>query len=203
MNISGEVFMKKLILILVIMVVTALAMGCASDSNSGVQEVKPSTDASEPEAETAAPINGSYENPASIGETVVISSSGDTFEFSIKEIIRGEKADYIVYGENEFNEKAAPGYEYLFVHPQVAYTEGSNSAYLSSIDFKAFCEGVACVESFVVVPNSYKAFSGGDVMPGAVKDGWIIYTVPQGKEVIMSYQPNIFSSNEAYISIGK
>jgi len=201
--------MKKYIIILAIIMVTALAMGCASDSNSGVQEVKPSTDAADStegsasETETAAPINGSYENPAGIGETVVISSSGNTFEFSIKEIIRGEKADYIVYSENEFNDKAAAGYEYLFVHSQVAYTEGSNSAYLSSGDFKAFCDGVECVESYVVIPDSYKTFSGGEVMPSGVKDGWIVYTVPQGKEVIMSYKPSIFSSNEAYISIGK
>jgi hypothetical protein len=40
-------------------------------------------------------------------------------------------------------------------------------------------------------------------MPGATKEGWLQYTVPEGQEAIFSYQPNIFDSSTAYISLGK
>lgn len=192
--------------VLVLMLATVLVAGCA---DSEVQEVKPTTDVSTDVStggaiaseEAAQPALGSYDNPAGIDETLVISSSGKLFEVAATEVIRGTQADYIVYQENEFNEKAGPSDEYLFVKARVAYTKGSGSAYISSGNFKIFSEGVERTERFVVVPNSYQEFPGGDVMPGGTKEGWLIYTVPQGKEVIMSYEPS-FLDDRFYISLG-
>jgi hypothetical protein len=193
----------KIYLVLMLMLAIVLAAGCA---DSEIQEIKPTTDTDTAgivanEADTVPPAKGSYDNPAGMNETIVMSSSGKLFEVSVTEVLRGSQADYIIYQENEFNEKAAPGDEYLLVKARVAYTEGSDSAYISSINFKAFSDGVERVESFVVVPNRYQKFPSGDVMPGGTKEGWLIYTAPQGKEVIMSYEPS-FLDDSFYISLG-
>jgi hypothetical protein len=119
----------------------------------------------------------------------------------VTEVIRGTDADYIVYQENEFNDKAAPGDEYMFIKAKVAYTKGSDARYIGSSNFKLFCEGVERVESWAVIPNSYQKFPSGDVMPGGTKEGWLVYTVPQGKEVIVSYEPG-FLDDRFYITLG-
>lgn len=188
-----------------------LAVGCVSDTEgSGVKEVKTSTedikdvaeDASE-EEQTTPPAKGSFNNPAGLGETVVLSSTGSDYEASVIEVTRGDEANYIVKNENQFNDEPAPGYEYLLAKVKVSYTKGEGAVNIGSFDFKAFCDGVECTSSYAVLPNKYIALSTGDVMPGATKEGWLQYTVPQDKEVILSYQPNMFDSSTAYISIGE
>jgi hypothetical protein len=52
------------------------------------------------------------------------------------------------------------------------------------------------------LPTDYIKYNGGNVMPGGIKEGWVTYIVPQGKEVIMGYQPNSITGNAAYITIG-
>lgn len=52
------------------------------------------------------------------------------------------------------------------------------------------------------MPDNYQEFTTGNIMPGGIKTGWLTYLVPQNKEVILSYQPNMFSDNAAYISLG-
>ncbi len=184
-----------------------LAVGCASDTEgSGVKEVKTEASSaieSAPQEQTATPAKGSFDNPAGIGETVVLSASGNEYGVSVSNVSRGEQANYIVKSENEFNENPATGYEYLLVKMKVAYTKGSGPTSLSEFNLKAFCDGVECKSTYAVLPNDYITFGTGDVMPGATKEGWVQYTVPQGKEVILSYQPNMFDEGTAYISIGQ
>ncbi|MDY0130271.1 MAG: DUF4352 domain-containing protein [Methanosarcina vacuolata] len=204
--------MKKITIfsILIISLVTVVAAGCASDTaGSGVQDVKTDENIEDnasqdqvTQSEQTAPVKGSFNNPATTGETVVIEATGQSYEVSVTEVQRGEKANYIVKNENEFNENPASGYEYLLVKTKVTYTKGEGPENLGSTEFKVFCDGVECTESWVVLPNDYIKFDSGDVMPGATKEGWIAYTVPTGKEAILSFQPNMFDENTAYISLG-
>lgn len=109
----------------------------------------------------------------------------------------------MVKSANEFNSDPASGYEYLLVKTKVVYTKGDGPQGIGSFGFKAFCDGVECTETWEVLPNDYIQFNSGDVMPGATKEGWIQYTVPAGKEVILCFQPNMFDKNTAYISLGE
>jgi hypothetical protein len=68
----------------------------------------------------------------------------------------------------------------------VAFTEGDDLTYLSSSDFKVFCNGVECKDTWLVLPKSYIEFGRGQVMPGATKEGWLQYTVPEGQEAILA-----------------
>lgn len=200
---------KYTYLILLILLASTLTAGCASDTEgSDVKEVKTDVSSAAENAQqeqNTTPVKGSFENPAGIGETVAFISIGSTYEIlgSVSEVLRGEQANYIVKKENEFNENPATGYEYLLVKMKVAYTKGSGPTSMSGFNLKAFCDGVECKNTFAVLPNDYITFGTGDIMPGATKEGWVQYTVPQDKEVILSYQPNIFDDGPTYISIGQ
>ena len=130
------------------------------------------------------------------------SFGGNTYEASVNEVIRGAQANNVVMDGNMFNSEPASDYEYLLANVQVAYTDGDGSASINSYDFTAFSEGVECESGFVVLPDNYKEFTMGDVMPGGVKKGWVVYTVPQNKEVLITYKPNMFSDTAGYINIG-
>jgi hypothetical protein len=121
---------------------------------------------------------------------------------SIEEVVRGQKANSEIASANMFNEEPSSGYEYVMVKAKLEYVDGNDPASTGSWDFKAYSDDVELETSYVVKPDNYKEFTMGDIMPGGTKTGWLTYSVPQNKEVIMSYQPNMFSSNVAYISIG-
>lgn len=164
---------------------------------------EPKTSQQEQATPAATPdVKGSLKNPAGINEVVTLESTGSTYDFSVVKVIRGTQADSTVRGANEFNEKPATGYEYLLVDMKVAYTKGQNAVYMSNLDFKAYCDNVESKSSFAVLPKDYITYDGGNVMPSGVKEGWVLYTVPQGKEVIMGYQPNMIDGNTAYITLG-
>lgn len=199
---------KYLGFIIFILLASVMAAGCASTDGSGVQEVKagentPDTEDNTPQEQTAAPVKGSFQNPATLGETVVLTCTGNTYEVSVTDVKRGDEANYVVKSANEFNSGPASGYEYLLLKPKVVYTKGEGPEGLSSDEFKVFCDGVEYQETFEVLPNDYIEFGYGDVMPGATKEGWIQYTIPAGKEVIVSFQPNMFDESTAYVSLGK
>lgn len=194
-------------LIIFIFLASVVATGCASSDGSGVQNVKTSENTSNvenaaPEEQTTPAVNGSYEKPASMGETVVLTSTGNTFEVSILDAIRGENANYLVKSTNEFNEVPASGYEYLFVKAKVAYTEGKDPKDVSYLNFKAYCDGAEVQQPSIVYPNEYMQLATGNLMQGANKEGWIAFTVPQGKKVVIAFQPNMFDEGTAYLSIG-
>lgn len=200
---------KKNLIIVLIALLTLMAVGCIDSGE--IQKVKttppPSVETTTQVEETtpveeAPPEKGSYKNPANIDETVVLSFGGNVYEVSVSDVIRGGQATNVVLSGNMFNSEPPSGYDYLLAKVKVAYTDGDGSASIGSYDFTAFSEGVECESGFVVLPDSYKEFSTGDVMPGGVKDGWVVYTVPQNKEVLISYKPNMFSETACYINIG-
>lgn len=194
---------KNSLIIILMALLMLMAVGCIDSGE--IQEVKTTTNPSVEAAssvEEALPVKGSYKNPATLGETVVITFGGNVYEVSVSDLIRGAQANKIIISENMFNSEPPSGYEYLLTKVKVAYADGDGSASIGSYDFTAFSEGVECESGFVVLPDNYKELSTGDVMPGGVKDGWIVHTVPQDKEVLIAYKPNMFSETAGYISIG-
>ena len=201
-------FKSTILLFLVIAFVVAVA-GCSSDNNGeGVQQVKtstepqPSTQAQATPQEQATPVKGSLKNPAGVSDTVTVESTGNTYDFNVVKAIRGSDAEYVVKKGNEYNDKPAAGYEYLLVDAKVAYTKGENSAYIYNGNIKVFCDNVERQTAYAMLPKDYIMLEGGDVMTGGVKEGWIIYTVPQDKEVIIGFQPNSFEGSTGYITLG-
>jgi hypothetical protein len=85
----------------------------------------------------------------------------------------------------------------------MAFTKGNDPTSFDDFDFKVFCNGVEVKRSYETLPKDYIEFGTGQIMPGATKEGWLQYTVPKGQEAILSYQPNMFDSSTAYISLGK
>lgn len=75
-----------------------------------------------------------------------------------------------------------------------------NSAYVYEDEFNAYCDNVECNLAGLQMTNSLN-FDAGKMMPGGVKEGWIIYTVPQGKEIVIGFEPGVFTKN-CFVSVG-
>lgn len=146
---------------------------------------------------------GTLSNPAGVQEPVICSCSNKKYEVSVIDVKRGNQANSIIAEANMYNEKPPTGYEYALVKVRLNYLEGNGSLDTGSYDFKAFCEGVECEASYVVLPENYKEFSSGILMPGGKKEGWLALTVPTNKEVLVSYQENMYMEGTAcYINVG-
>jgi len=189
---------------LIVLVLTLLVLGCIDEGS--IEEVQDASSATEKATSSptpdATPEIGSYKNPVKIGDVITMSSLGNTFKVSVNDVVRGQKANSAIAAANMFNEEPISGHEYCIVKVQLEYAEGDDPTMTSDWDFKAFSDNVELETSYVVMPDNYQKFTTGNIMPGGVKTGWLTYLVPQNKEVIISYQPNMFSKNAAYISIG-
>lgn len=195
----------KIVGIIAIIMASILAMGCVEDS--GIKEVKsansPSSDVTQSEPiNTPALQKGTYNNPASVGETIVLQSSGKTFDVSVTEVVRGKVLNDAIATENMYNDEPQSGYDYAAVKVQIKYSAGEGSESLLGTEFSAFSEGVELDKPFVVTPKKYSELSSGEIMPGGSKTGWIFFTVPKNKDVLIRFKPNPFLENAGYINIG-
>ncbi|AKB64931.1 DUF4352 domain-containing protein [Methanosarcina mazei] len=181
-------FKNSLLLLLVISFIVAAA-GCFSDNNDdGVQQATPQ--------QQPTPVKGSIHNPAGINETLTIKSGGEVYNFSVVQVIRGN--------EINSNENPAPGFEYLLVDVKLAYNHlfRDERAYVYSDEFNAYCDNVECKLASVYVTSNMTVFDDGNLMPGGIKEGWIAYTVPKGKEVVIGYQPGAYTGSNCFVSVG-
>lgn len=203
---------------LIIAFVVAVA-GCSSDNNGeGIENENNSLpQASQQEQNTyqeqdTSLVKGSLQNPAGVGETVLISSAEKAFEVTATEVIRGTQANSIIqastptYGipNNDLTYEPAEGNEYLLVNMNVTYIQGSESINCKISDFTIFCNGIEGQSWLFDLPESYIIFSNGGLIPGGIKEGWLVYEVPQNSDVIMGCQPDELNPiGIAYISLGK
>ncbi|AKB74967.1 hypothetical protein MSLAZ_1706 [Methanosarcina lacustris Z-7289] len=188
-------FKNSLLLLLVISSIVAVA-GCSSDNNGdGVQQATPQ--------QQPTPVKGNINNPAGINETLTISSGGEVYNFSVVQVIRGNEINNKVRSAND-HEKPAPGFEYLLVDVKLAYNHLFHEApaYVYNGEFNAYCDNVECNLASVYVANDMTVFDDGNLMPGGVKEGWIAYTVPQGKEVVIGFQPGASTGSNCFVSVG-
>lgn len=196
---------------MVVILLAILVLGCTDSTE--MEAVQPVTYKPEP-TPTTTPVHtpepatmGSYSNPATIDYTVVLSSYGDTFHVSILDVIRGEEADEGIYFSNEyFYEEAPSEYEYCLVEVEVKYIKGTESRLISGFDFTSWAADVELGSSgfsLLDLPPDCPELTQGKLMQGGTKNGWMLFTVPQNKEVIIAYTPGIFTDSGAYFTIGQ
>ena len=172
------------LLALAIMLILAVSlMGCTSVEVS----TKPATTPKSLLTKTPK-LRGSYANPASVGEAVIVKTLSGTFEITVLDYIRGEKAYQIVKAGNMFNPDPDQGFEYLLAKVRFRYVSGKASQYVSAYSFKAYCNKTGYSPTFVIMPKDMPKFKAVDVMPGGTTEGWIAFIVPQKKDVLIAYE---------------
>jgi len=201
--------LKASVLFLVVGLVILFA-GCVEPEKvevkkpSAVEETKttsiPTPTSTPTPTPTSAP-RGTLNNPASLGETVVVKIADKTLEIKISDVIRGDKAYKLIKNANMFNPDPKQGYEYLLVKVKFAYTEGEGSYYVSSYNFKAYVGGAGYSPVWVILPKDKPEFEGVDLIPGGQTEGWIVFEVPQGKETLIAYE--YLFEPVCFISVGK
>lgn len=167
--------MKKIGLGLAVILLASLFGGCISDGSDITKLVGINT-------------RGSLSNPAILGEPVIVNTPDGTFEVTVTDAIRGERAYHIIKGANMFNPDPEEGYEYLLVKVRFRYLSGETSYYVSEFSFNAYCDGVGYSSAIVVLPNNYPKFKGVNLMPGGKIEGWIPYLVPKNKNVMIAFE---------------
>jgi hypothetical protein len=147
---------------------------------------------------------GTYKNPAKVGDVVRLETSSiygsKVYDVSVVRYMRGSEVDSLIKNANMFNPEPKSGYEYLLVKVKVKYVSGDDSDYISSYNFKAYCNGVGYSEAFAVLPDAYSELRGVELMPGGEISGWILYEVPKYKDVLIEYAP-LISSSSCYIKL--
>ena len=161
-----------------------LVAGCSSEV---------STHPKNSEGEATTPVTteeprGTYSNPASMNEAVVVKTISGTFEISVVDCIRGERANSIVKAANMFNPDPDEGYEYLLVKVKFSYLEGKTSFTVSEYSFKAYSDGTGYSPTFVVLPQNMPEFKTVDLMPGGKVEGWTAFIVPENRETLIAFE---------------
>jgi hypothetical protein len=180
----GKNVNKTLALVIVYILVGIVLAGCVSKISTKPAETPESLPI---KTQTKEP-RGSYANPASMNETVVVKTFSGTFEITVLDYIKGEKAYQIIKTANTFNPDPDRGFEYLLVKVRFKYVSGKTSQYVSAYCFEAYCDGTGYSPAFVILPKDMLEFKDVDVMPGGMTEGWIAFIVPQGKDVLISYK---------------
>jgi len=166
-----------------VLILAVSLTGCTSVEVS----TKPATTPKSLPTKTLEP-RGSYANPASVGEAVIVKTFSGMFEITVLDYIRGKKAYQIVKAGNMFNPDPDKGFEYLLVKVRFRYVSGKVSQYVSAYSFKAYCNGTGYSPTFVIMPRDMLEFKAVDVMPEGTTEGWIAFIVPQKKDVLVAYE---------------
>lgn len=187
---------------MIAVILTAVSIiGCSSEvSTKPAQETLTPTPTPQL-ATTPTPPKGSLENPAELGETLVVKTLSGTFEITVLDYLRGYQANQKVLQANMFNEKPEKGYEYLLVKVRLKYAEGRGSVKEGASSFKVFVEGEGFDPEIIVWPAGMKDMDIlKDLLPGGKTEGWIAFIVPQGKGALLSY--NYLLQPVGFIKLG-
>jgi hypothetical protein len=111
------------------------------------------------------------------------------YEVVVLDFVRGEQANSELREASIFNPKPEEGFEYLMVKIRFSYLEGEETEYISEYDFKAYVEGAGHSHAWVVLPEDKPEFPHVDLLVGAEVEGWIVFKVSSGKEVLIAFQP--------------
>ena len=161
--------MKRVGLGLAIILLTGLFGCCISDVEDTTKSDK--TPSTQPVKTHTKEPKGSLSNPGSMGEPVVVKTSSGTFEITVTDAIRGEKAWQIAKTGNMFNDEPEDGYEYLLVKVRFKYKSGKIPNYISKSDFNAYCDGAGYSPAFAILPNDYPEFKSVKLMLGGKVEG--------------------------------
>ncbi len=59
---------------------------------------------------------------------------------------------------------------------------------VSGYSFKAYSDVAGFSPTFVILPKSTPEFKIVELMPSGKTEGWIAFTVPRGKDVLLAYE---------------
>lgn len=129
----------------------------------------------------------------------IISISGyTTLQFSVQEVIRGDKAWSIIKSGNMLNSKPDAGYEYIMYKVWVKNTD-SDKISVSSFDFPVYGNGTEGEYAFTVLPSGYRDLNSAELLPGGETTGWIVKEVTTNADCKMAYEP--LSTIYAYVQL--
>lgn len=110
---------------------------------------------------------------------------GSRYEVSVVDFIRGEKAskEVFVWGGVE------KGFELVLVKVGFTYLAGQGLMSIFPTSFKAYVDGVGySPELFIRLPYDKPRFQYVDLIPGGKTEGWIVFKVPQNREMKIAYE---------------
>lgn len=200
---NGGMEMKKIMYRLSILAVLMLA-ACGDIDEKNEREVNSEQDSvedkengteqeKEKEKEKAV---GTRSNPLPFGDTITVKENiyDDSFnaydsslEITLLETIQGEEAWAIIKNENQFNEPAKEGYEYVLVKVKGFLKESEtedDSLYFSNMNFKFVSDDGEVYEwASVVVPDDLSK----ELYNGGTGEGFIANQVKVGDDFKISY----------------
>lgn len=204
------VFISLLLVISIITVACGDASSENSDSSSEVVEDADSEDSAE-KGNDADDNLGKRSNPVPIGEWIefqdtyyesIESFDGieGTFRIRITEIERGDTAFEQLVAENEFNEPAPEGYEWIIAHFEIEMLDGDEDIPYTVVPFIS----VMASTGNEVSQDDWATLDGNefghvDVFPGGSHSGRDTYYVPVGDDSLLVYETGLDSG--IYFSI--
>jgi hypothetical protein len=169
---------KILISILVISIMCSVA-GCTSTSTDASDSAALSSDLSVENEESSA---FSRTNPCPVGTSQSVNiddwlEGKYSADITINSIVRGDTAWQQILAENQFNDPAADGMEYIIANVTVTITDSEKDASidLSSYDFTPYSGSYSEYEQVSVVTPQPEF--GGSAFAGGSQSGNIVFQV--------------------------
>ncbi len=130
-----------------------------------------------------AQVGYSRKNPADIGTTLTYEEEDDwsygdyKIKITLKDIIRGDYAWYMIEDANMFNDEPGTGKEYILAKIRFEYLESSEDAQydVSDYDFTAVSEDGKDYDNPSIVQPEPEL--DADIYPGAYAEGWGVFEV--------------------------
>lgn len=197
--------MKKMMYTLSVLAILMLtACGDIDEKNNrevnsaqdSVEDKEEETEQKAEEVEEKEKAIGIRSNPLPFGDTITVKENiyDDSFnayasaiDITLLETIRGEEAWTMIQNENQFNEPAQEGFEYVIVKVKGFLKESEtddDSLYFSSMNFNFVSnEGEVYEWVSVVIPNELSA----ELYNGGTGEGFIANQVKIGDDFKISY----------------
>lgn len=207
--------MKKLIMLLGVSSLLLAACGEESTNESTeenqdeteeiVEEVEADEEEDSEETEEPEEIEESEEvevgtrsNPVPLGEAVLIEDStyddsdnrlDVVYELKITDVIRGEEAYDILLEENQFNEPAPEGYEWVIANLEVELIEGDDDYPFTIVSW----DKIIASTGSEVSQDDYGTLAGNefgysDLFPGGTHSGRTTFYVPEEDESLYAWE---------------
>lgn len=129
----------------------------------------------------------------------IISISGySPLQFSVQEVIRGDRAWSIIKSGNMFNTKPDAGYEYVMYKVWVKNTD-SDKISVNPYYFPVYANGAEGEYAFTVLPNGYRDLNSAELLPGGETTGWIVKEITENADCKVAYEP--LSTVYAYVQL--
>jgi len=139
--------------------------------------------------------------PAKLGDTLV----AGPWEFSLQEVVRGERAAQMVKAANQFNRPAPEGQEYVLVRLKARFLGTADPDEMGSIDgsyLKITGERNVIYESPMAVEPDPSL--DADLFAGGETEGWVVLSAAKGeKGLLIIFKPlwSFSDSDTRYIAI--